>query len=163
MTRSDVFAGSRVEAVPPQPFVHHWLRAIYFVVGTIWFLLGAAGLTADTPEWLGIISGIVVGLWWLIRLWWAASVEVGPGGVVTRSIVRTRRYSFDELDRVEAAVGPLNLNPTHREYLVLILTNGTRIRFPELNNKLHPDGEPSLCREAVETINAWIQNPHRLT
>lgn len=163
MTRSDVPAVSRVEACLPQSFVNWPLRIFGFVLGSMWFLIGVSGLTADTPEWLGIISGLVFGLWWLIRLWWAASVEVGPGGVVTRSIVRTRRYSFDELDRVEAAVGPVNLNPTHRESLVLIRTDGTRIRFPELNNKLHPDGEPSLCREAVESINTWIRHAHGST
>lgn len=62
------------------------------------------------------------------------------------------------VDRAELADGLLSMLTRRREYVVLILANGKKVEFAELNCKLLPEGEPSLTRNTVAAINAWIHN-----
>ncbi len=83
----------------------------------------------------------------------SSCVVVDDSAVVTRSIVRTRRYLFVELRGVDVAVGRTGFNGFGREFLVLHLSDGRDVVFKELNCKPSKEpGEASVVTRASACI-----------
>lgn len=127
------------------------------VFGLVIVLIGlAAFATGSSGE--GVLY-LVLGSAFLARGVWSSSVQVGSADVVTRSMIRTRHYSFDDVTGVEVRVGTTGLNGYDREHLVFHFTDGGERAFTELNCR-PSEVAPSVVRNAAACIEASLSK-HR--
>jgi hypothetical protein len=143
------------DLAPTERFDYHTPR---FVV----YLLGAFVLSVGLEE-LGDSSSRLSGAWFAV---WGAylvlgalrppSVVVDHLGVTVRSKLRTRRYSFRELQGVDVAVA-YGFPHFGREHLVLHQSNGRNRAFKQVMSR-PPKDDPnsSLVRRAAIAIDARL-------
>lgn len=112
--------------------------------------IGAGGVSSPESRGQGAFF-LALGVVSLGRAVRSSRVDVGTDEVVTRSMIRTRRYQFEELSDVEVEIGRTGLNGLDREYLVFHCANGDAVSFKELNCRPSPDA-PSLVRRAANCI-----------
>jgi hypothetical protein len=87
----------------------------------------------------------------LVRARRSSRLEVDAAGVTTRSMLRTRRHLFKDLESVDVVVGRTGLNGFDREYLEFRRADGDVVAFRELNCRPSP-GEATVVRRAAECI-----------
>jgi hypothetical protein len=95
-------------------------------------LIGISMVAHSATRWSGA-SFTVVSAFLLVRALRSSGVVVDGAGVVTRSLVRTRRYEFAGLRGVDVAVGRTGFTGFGREYLVFRRVDGWDASFKELN------------------------------
>jgi hypothetical protein len=117
-------------------------------------LIGFGGLMDADSRVHGMLF-LVVGIGSLCRAVTSSNVLLHESGVVTRSMLRTRRHLFRDLIRVEVAVGQTGLNGFDREHLVFHRVDGTSVSFKELNCRPSA-GESSVVRRAARCIQQRI-------
>jgi hypothetical protein len=119
-------------------------------------LIGLAGLSQGD-----IVSGPIwglVGAFSVVRALRSSSIVVDETGVTTRSMVRTRRYGFQDLHEAEVAVGRTGVNGFGREYLIFHRVDGGAIAFKEVNSLPAKEaGSTTIVRRAAATINQRLQ------
>jgi hypothetical protein len=131
-------------------------RIAQIVGASYWALITLIGITLITDpasRWAGLVF-IVLGLFLAWRSLRSSTVVVDDTGVVTRSVVRTRRYAYSDLRNVEVAVGRTGWNGFGREYLVFHRFDGHDVAFRGLNCR--PSGDPagvSVVRCAAGSAN----------
>ena len=119
--------------------------------GGLFAALGLAGLAAS-PGSAAVY--LLFGAFTIVRGLRSSCVVVDGSGVTTRSMVRTRRYTFLELRGVEVAVGRTGFAGFSREHLVFRRADGEDVAFKELN--CPPPKAPvttSIVRRAAACIN----------
>jgi hypothetical protein len=119
-------------------------------------VIGLAMLAEAATRWSGacfLVFGVLFG----IRALRSSNIVVDHSGVTTRSIVRTHRYAFSELQGVAVAVGRTGLNGFGRQYLILHRSDGGEVAFRELNSSPpeHP-GTTSVVQRAAASISARL-------
>lgn len=124
------------------------------VAAAVFALIGLGGLAA------GHLEGLIWLLFGAFSIVWAlrsSCVVVDATSVVTRSMVRTRRYPLSELRGVEVVVGRTGFTGFGREYLVVHRADGQDVAFKELNCRppMEPDGT-SVVRRAAAAINGRL-------
>ena len=92
------------------------------------------------------------GIWFVAKGCRASSVSVGADGVVTRSMLRTRRYGWDEIASASVQRGNTGMNGHDREYVEILRADGGSIRFKELNAPA--DEEPGDINEVRKAVRA---------
>jgi hypothetical protein len=124
-------------------------------------MLGLAGILLDYRQYGAESSPYVVaGAWFIYRGSKSASVSVGEEGVVTVSMLRTRRYGWSEIASAAVGRGTTGLNGHDREYVVIQRVNGSLVSFRELNAKAAEGGqEINEVRRAVSAINSRTTPP----
>jgi hypothetical protein len=130
-------------------------RIAQIVGASYWALITLIGVTMITEpdRWAGLVF-IVLGVFLAWRSLRSSTVVVDDTGVITRSVVRTRRYAYSALRDVEVAVGRTGSNGFGREYLVFHHLDGHDGTFRALNCR--PPGDPaggSVVRCAAESAN----------
>ena len=140
---------------PTERFDYHTPRFVPYLLGA--FVL-SVGL-----EKLGDSSSRVSGAWFavwgayiVLRALRPSSVAVDQLGVTTRSMLRTRRYSFRELLDVDIAVAT-GFPHFGREHLVFHQSNGRDRAFKQIMSR-PPKDDPnnSLVRRAAMAIDARL-------
>lgn len=113
--------------------------------------IGLAMVSKPDTRWAGLVFALA-GVFFTIRAMRSSLVVVGETHVITRSIVRTRRFELAKLRRIEVAVGQTGWTGFGREYLVIHQADGSTFSFRELNSK--PSGGPTktVVRRAAEAI-----------
>jgi hypothetical protein len=127
------------------------------VFGAVICVIGLGGLTTGQLE--GVIW-LLVGAYTIVRSLRSSLVLIDDSSVVTRSMVRTRRYVLSELRGVEVAVGRTGFVHFGREYLVFQRADGQDVGFKELSCRppKEPDGS-SVVRRAAAAINGRLPRP----
>ena len=130
----------------------------------VFALLGLA-LAFSPEEGLGSqLFGVALGLgaiWFAWRSARSATVVVSPAaGVTTRSVFRTRRYPAAALASARVGVGNSGPNGWGRQYLVLVLGDGSQFGFTELNARAPRHRSVSTVVErCVVAINEVVSPP----
>lgn len=127
--------------------VAQWVMAGFSL---LLLVIGSSGLSAPESRGQGVFFA-VLGAVSLVRAVRSSQVEVDAAGVTTRSMLRTRRYAFEDLATVEVRVGRTGLNGFDREYLVFHRTDGPAMAFKELNCRPSPD-ESTVVHRASRCI-----------
>jgi hypothetical protein len=134
-------------------FVNRPARLVGVAFGAAICFIGLGGLLVRGGQVGGLIS-LVIGALFASRCVVSSSVSVDDGQVTTRSLFRTRRYAFDDLQHVDVVVGATGLNLAGREYLVFKRSDGSEASFRELNCRPPKrDNLDSLVRSAAKYIN----------
>jgi hypothetical protein len=119
-------------------------------------LIALVGLAMAAAGDIAGVGFLAFGGYTVFRGLRTSNVTVDDDSVLTRSMVRTRRFPFAELARVEVAVGQTGMNGFGREYLVFHRLEGAPFAFKELNAK-HVPGGYSVVVQAARAIDAGIQ------
>lgn len=121
--------------------------------GGLIVVIGLAGLAESL--WRGTAAiYLLFGVYTIVRGLRSSCVVVDGSGVMTRSMVRTRRYPFSGLREVEVAVGRTGMAGFGREHLVFHRADGQDVAFKELNCRPpKPPETTSVVRRAAACIN----------
>ena len=117
-------------------------------------LIGLGGASRGEVTGLGYLA---FGGFTVFRGLRSSSVSVDSDAVLTRSILRTRRFPVSKLAGVEVAVGRTGMNGFGREHLVLSRIDGPPFAFKELNAKPSAT-ELTEVRRAAAAIDAAIRD-----
>jgi hypothetical protein len=119
-------------------------------------LIGISMVAHSATRWSGAFF-TVVSAFLVVRALRSSCVVVDGAGVVTRSLVRTRRYGFAESHDVEVTVGRTGFTGFGREYLLFHRADGRDVSFRELNCRPHKDSQQtSVVQRAAQCINAYL-------
>lgn len=127
--------------------------------GGLIVLLGLSGLAAGAS--VGATAAyLLFGLYTVFRGLRSSTVVVDGSGAITRSMMRTHRYTWSDLVEVEVVTGRTGVAGFGREYLVFHRTDGRDVSFKELNCP-PPKGTntSSVVRRAADCINARLRPP----
>jgi hypothetical protein len=121
------------------------------LVAGVFTFIGFAMVSKPDTRWTGLVFAFA-GSFSLFRAMRSSSVAVDDTHVITRSMVRTRRFELAKLSGVEVAVGQTGWTGFGREYLVIHQSGEKTFSFRELNSK--PSGGPTktVVRRAAEAI-----------
>jgi hypothetical protein len=138
---------------PSQRFNNSQAQWVTVAFGALLLIIGLSSVAESEPSAPAFLA---FGLFTVLRGWRSSSVTVERDAAVTRSIVRTRRFPFAELARIEVAVGRTGMNGFGREHLVFHPLEGAPFAFKELNAK-HVEGGYSVVVQAARAIDTGIQ------
>jgi hypothetical protein len=125
-------------------------------MGLFFALLGLAQL-ADGRSGTGAKAFaacvLLGGLWFAWRGFVSATLIVESDRVVARSFLRTRSYRMADLRGADVEVGRTGLSGFGREYLVLEVSDGSKVPFKELNARpAESPGQATIVQQAAEAI-----------
>jgi hypothetical protein len=118
-------------------------------------LLGVAMLV--TADLFGIALALV-GVLLAARALTTSCLTIDDTGVTTRSLIRKRRFEFEDLRGVDVEVGRTGMNGFDREYLVLHCSDGIDYAFKDLNNRPGPSVDRSVVQLAADGIRRRLQS-----
>lgn len=146
-------------SAPVERFDNRQAQLVGATCAGLFALIGISMVAHSTTRWSGAFF-TVVSTFLVVRALRSSCVVVDGTGVVTRSLVRTRRYGFAELRDVEVAAGRTGFSGFGREYLVFHRADGRDAGFKELNCRppKELDGT-SVVRRAAAVINGRLSQP----
>jgi hypothetical protein len=86
----------------------------------------------------------------------SSAVVVDHWGIETHSMMRTHRYAFTDLNRVEVAVGRTGMTGFDREYLLIHRRDGRDIAFKALNCRRSKGDAVSVVARAAVSKNTRL-------
>jgi hypothetical protein len=150
-----------VVAEAPVRFTQRVARYATVAAGSVFGLLGVAGLFADGDHSKPFAATLLAfGVWFAYRGFRSATVIVGRDRVVTRSLVRTRRYHPADLVGAHVEIGTTGGYGQQGQHLVLDLADGSTRRFRELSAKPpQSPGPVTVVDRAAAAVNAFARPP----
>ena len=118
-------------------------QAVLLVFMGFVFALSVGGLVSafnhpqrhdDLAEKVALIVVVLVLGVVLLRIARSATLVASRSGVVVHSLLRTRRWSWDELASFEEIVGPIGVNSVPRRFLRAHFVNGGFRNLTEIND-----------------------------
>lgn len=149
------------------PPVRFSVDSARFVVMAVGCIFAAAGFDELIGGWgVGALQVSVAlfflgfGIFAVIRGFLSATVIVAPRAITLRSAYRTRIIPTTEVSGTAVEVGNTGFNGWGRQYLVVTKTDGTVIRFKELNAKVpEVPGVQTVVERCVAAINEVVSPP----
>ena len=140
---------------PTECFDHHLPRVVPALCGAFVFAIGL-NMLRDSTSTIGVVFTLL-GSYIVLNALRQPSVVVDQRGATTRSILRTHRYPFRELQSVEVAEGRTGFPHFGREHLVFHQSNGRNRAFKQLMSR-PPKDDPtnSVVRRAAVSIEARL-------
>jgi len=83
----------------------------------------------------------------------APSIVASPNGVLVRTVFRTRKYGWAEIERFQVRDGLVGRSPSLRRILGIVLSNGENVWFSELNARTKVSG---WVDDAVLKLNSLV-------
>lgn len=122
----------------------YWLMIIAYGIGAVVAHDVVAGL-------MGTSLGAVL----LLRSFRMQEVDVCPCGIVTSTLYRRRYYAFDDLARVDVAIGQTAYLPYRREFLQLVMRDGSIVEHRDMSSRPSTT-KVTLVQAAAAHINYCI-------
>jgi hypothetical protein len=142
--------------VASQRFDNRVAQLVAALFGGLFVLIGLSGFVAAASPGTATVY-LLFGIYTIVRGRRSSLVIVDGSGVTTRSMVRTRRYPWSELRRVEVVVGRTGFAGFGREHLVFHRADGQDVVFKELNCPPPKDpGTSSVVQRAAASINERV-------
>lgn len=104
------------------------------------------------PSALGVVL-LVIGVADGVAFYRSATVMVGEGRVVLRGHLSTRSLDIQEVQYASIQIGRTGLASGDRQFIRLILADGTDQEFRQFNAPSGLD-RPTVVERAVEAVNA---------
>ena len=106
---------------------------------------------------LQVFAGLLVfsGAWMAVRAR-SATVMATPTETVYRSLVRTRRWNWDQIQGFEVRLGRLGIMRYRRRILWVLLKNGDEHRLAELNESPRSK-KVSMLNEARDRLKEELE------
>lgn len=98
---------------------------------------------------LFVLVVLVAGL--LYRIWRSGTLEATPLGILVRTVVRTHRLSWAEVQSFEEVVRAISLNQIRRRVLRVVFVDGGHHDFTELNGSVRM--EPDVIADTARYLN----------
>ena len=138
-----------------------WLLGIF--MGLIWLLCLGALIKAfqhphrhdDLAEKMALVVILVLLAALLLRIWKSATLTATSSGIVIRTILRTYRIEWADVQEFDEAIRPIGANQIRRRVLRLNMTNGKHRDFTELNCSTRL--EPDVVMDAARYLTALAQ------
>jgi hypothetical protein len=90
----------------------------------------------------------------VVRALVGPSISASPNGVLVRTLFRTRRFPWAEIERFQARTGRVGRSVSPRRILGIALKDGQTIWFSELNARTKT---PGWVDEAVLRLNSYAR------